>query len=172
MSNFRQLPDPHLPKQGQESVWNYPRPPALDKSHLLVEVFFGGVQIAKSQSSLRVLETSHPPTFYIPPDDIDAQFFSQTEASSFCEWKGIASYWDLSRCDGSDRRLRAGWSYPQPSQHFSGIGGWISLYPRSVDRCTLEGEVVKPQPGHFYGGWITSWTIGPFKGDPHHPELV
>ena len=118
-----------MPKQGQESVWNYPRPPALDKSHLLVEVFFGGVQIAKSQSSLRVLETSHPPTFYIPPDDIDAQFFSQTEASSFCEWKGVASYWDITVEKVTVER--GSWAYLIPlrlSMNFAAIFLFIPHY--------------------------------------------
>lgn len=152
-----------MPKQGQESVWNYPRPPALDKSHLLVEVFFGGVQIAKSQSSLRVLETSHPPTFYIPPDDIDAQFFSQTEASSFCEWKGVASYWDITVEKVTVER--GSWAYLNPAAPFDELRGYFSFYP-SLFECYVDGRVVKPQPGKFYGGWVTSDVAGPFKGTP------
>ena len=156
-----------------EAVANYPRPPLIELLNGAATVVIGGQTIASSACYYRVCETFHPPTIYLPPESFANGTLHPTSGRpSLCEWKGIASYWDLSRCDGSDRRLRAGWSYPQPSEHFSGIGGWISLYPRSVDRCTLEGEVVKPQPGNFYGGWITSWTIGPFKGDPHHPELI
>ena len=99
-------------------------------------------------------------------------FLIAVDAQSFCEWKGIASYWDLSTSDGRDVRSRAGWSYQNPTPIFDPFAGWISLYPRLVDECLLEGEVVLPQPGTFYGGWITSWTIGPFKGDPAHPELI
>ena len=129
--------------------------------------------IATDTKYARVCETYHPPTIYIDPAAFKAgTLHATTGRPSFCEWKGIASYWDLSTSDGRDIRSRAGWSYQDPTPIFDPFAGWISLYPRLVDECLLEGEVVLPQPGTFYGGWITSWTIGPFKGDPAHPELI
>lgn len=163
MANFRKLPDPHPPQVGQESVWDYPRPPALDESHLCVEVSLQGVLIARTNSALRVLETSHPPTFYIPPSDIDTQFLSQTGATSFCEWKGVASYWDVT---AAGTTVKGGsWTYLKPTAPFDNLRGYFSFYPSSFE-CSVDGTVVEPQPGAFYGGWVTKNVVGPFKGDP------
>ena len=157
----------------EERVSNYPRPP-------LVELINGGVSvrvadeiIAADNRYVRVCETFHPPTIYIHQDAfIKGSLHQTTGRATFCEWKGVAEYWSLSKADGSELRPRAGWSYPKPTERFALLEDWISLYPQLVDACILEGEKVFPQPGTFYGGWITSWTIGPFKGDPNHPELI
>jgi len=156
-----------------ECVADYPRPPLIEVLEGPVRVVIAGETVATSHRYCRVCETFHPPTIYLPPECfVSGSLHATTGRPSFCEWKGVASYWDLSCRDGSDRRQRAGWSYPSPTQRFEALAGWISLYPRLVDACFLEGELVQPQPGPFYGGWITSWTVGPFKGDPAHPELI
>ena len=159
--------------QALERVADYPRPPRIERREGPVLVTLAGETIASSSIYVRVCETFHPPTIYLPAECFTAGCLHPANGrSSFCEWKGIASYWDLSCCDGSQRRQRAAWSYPQPSAAFADVAGWISLYPAQTDGCWLEGERVEPQPGQFYGGWISSWTIGPFKGDPAHPELI
>ena len=156
-----------------EKVADYPRPPRIELVKGSVAVRIGDECIATDTKYARVCETFHPPTIYIDPSAFNAGTLHPASGRpSFCEWKGIASYWDLSTSDGSDVRTRAGWSYANPSPRFDSFAGWISLYPRLVDECLLEGEPVTPQPGTFYGGWISSWTIGPFKGDPAHPELI
>ena len=156
-----------------EPVAAYPRPPRLELIAGEVAVELDGVCIAKADQYQRVLETFHPPTIYLPPEAfLPGTLHVATGRPSFCEWKGIASYWDLSTPDGTNRRQRGAWSYPAPTTAFAAIAGWISLYPAAVDACWLEGELVAPQPGSFYGGWITSWIEGPFKGDPLHPELI
>ena len=139
-----------------ETVSSYPRPPLIELVSSSVEIWIAGQQIALDQRYLRVCETFHP----------------STGRPSFCEWKGVAAYWDVSAADRTDRRVRAGWSYPKPTESFSLLAGWISVYPRRVDRCRLEGKDVLAQPGEFYGGWISPWIQGPFKGDPDHPELI
>ena len=156
-----------------ERVCDYPRPPLVEHRNGPVTVELGGEVIACSDTYVRVCETYHPPTIYIPPEAFQAGTLHPTSGRpSFCEWKGIASYWDLSRSDGEHRQRRAGWSYATPTDRFMVLAGWISLYPGRMGSCHLEGELVRPQPGHFYGGWITSAVEGPFKGDPLHPELI
>lgn len=156
-----------------EQVASYPRPPRLELIAGEVSVDLGGARIARADHYHRVLETFHPPTIYLPPEAfLPGTLHKATGRPSFCEWKGIASYWDLSSPDGTNRRQRVAWSYQAPSEPFAAIAGWISLYPAAVDGCWLEGEPVIPQPGSFYGGWITSWIAGPFKGDPLHPQLI
>jgi len=156
-----------------ERVCDYPRPPLVEECHGSVTVELGGELIARSDTYVRVCETYHPPTIYIPPDVFQPGTLHPTSGRpSFCEWKGIASYWDLSSSDVQHRQPRAGWSYPTPTDRFKLLAGWISLYPGRIDACHLEGELVSPQPGSFYGGWITSAVIGPFKGDPLHPHLI
>lgn len=147
-----------------ESVWDYPRPPRVEPSHELVEVVLGGVVIASTRASYRVLETSHPPTYYLPPEAFAAGVLRPAEGSSFCEWKGVAAYYDL--VAGDVVAARAAWCYPDPAPGFEAIAGHVAVYPALVDRCTVDGEVVEPQPGGFYGGWITSRVTGPFKGAP------
>ncbi|MFU8812138.1 MAG: DUF427 domain-containing protein [Balneolaceae bacterium] len=151
------------PKDGEESVWDYPRPPALQPDQRLVEVRFEGKRIAQSRNCFRVLETASPPTFYLPPGDVNREFLEQVSGSSYCEWKGSATYWDV--VVGSHRAGRAAWSYHQPSERFREIDGFFSFYAANVD-CFVDGEAVRPQGGGFYGGWVTDEIVGPWKGEP------
>lgn len=149
------------PAPGQESVWDYPRPPELDAFHGLVEVSDQDTPIARSERAWRILETASPPTIYLPPDSVHTDRLVPVDQSSFCEWKGRASYWALP--NAPDQAV--GWSYPEPSRRFRDIAGWFSFFPARV-RCVLDGERVRPQGGGFYGGWVTDGIVGPWKGDP------
>lgn len=152
------------PKPGQESVWDYPRPPRCESLSKSVEVFVDDICIASSNQAVRVLETSHPPTIYIPPIDVDQAYFHRTLHQTFCEWKGIATYFDITH---EQRRIANGaWSYPTPSKAFECIRDHFAFYPSRVDACYIDGERVQAQAGDFYGGWITSNIVGPFKGGP------
>jgi uncharacterized protein (DUF427 family) len=155
----------------RERVADYPRPPALEpcERHVRVEVF--GRVLADSRRSLRVLETFHPPTFYLPPAALDATMLRPAPGRSFCEWKGWARYFDVVAADGRTLE-RVVWQYPDPTAAYAELAGWFALYPAPMDGCWLDGEPVQPQPGGFYGGWITADLEGPFKGDPLHPELI
>ena len=150
------------PQPGQESVWDYPRPPALEPTEKTVRVLFNGEVVAETTRAVRVLETSHPPTYYIPPDDIRAGFLTANPHRTVCEYKGVASYWDLKVGDRISRR--AAWSYPNPTPAFDSIRGYVAFYPSRVDEATVDGERVRAQEGDFYGGWITKEIVGPFKG--------
>ncbi len=152
------------PAPDHESVWDYPRPPALvrDARHIVVE--FAGVEIADTTRALRILETSHPPTFYLPLDDVRHDLLRPASGTSFCEWKGAAAYVDVVVEDHVAGA--AGWYYPDPSARYAEIADHVAFYASRVDRCTLEGIDVTPQPGGFYGGWITPDVVGPFKGEP------
>ena len=152
------------PQPGQESVWDYPRPPRLEPSTRLIRVVFGGQVVAETRRGARVLETSHPPVYYIPLDDVRAEFLQHSARSSFCEWKGRARYHTLKV--GDLRSVDAAWSYPVPTPAFATIRDHLAFYPSRVDECSVDGERVRPQPGDFYGGWITAAVVGPFKGDP------
>jgi uncharacterized protein (DUF427 family) len=158
----RPTPDP--PGPGQESVWDYPRPPRLEPTGALVEVVLGGVVVASTRAALRILETSHPPTYYLPATCFVDGALRPTRGGSFCEWKGQAAYLDL--VGGDAVAARAAWHYPTPTAAYAALVDHVALYPGAVDRCTVDGEVVRPQPGGFYGGWVTSAVVGPFKGDP------
>ena len=147
-----------------ESVWDYPRPPRLERSSDHIVVVHRGIVIADTTAPLRVLETSHPPTYYLPFADVDMTLIEPVEGSTFCEWKGLASYGDI--VVGGERLERAAWWYPEPTPGFANIVNYLALYPGQVDSATVEGEVVDAQEGDFYGGWITSWITGPFKGAP------
>jgi uncharacterized protein (DUF427 family) len=149
------------PAPGQESVWDYPRPPVLRPDARRIEVKDGDVPVASSVAAVRVLETASPPTVYIPPDDIDWQRMIRTAGSSVCEWKGAAEYWALAR----DPDVAVAWSYPRPRPRFDRIKDFLAFYPGRV-ACFVDGERVRPQPGRFYGGWITAEIVGPFKGEP------
>jgi uncharacterized protein (DUF427 family) len=151
-----------VPGPGQESVWDYPRPPDLLPDERLVEVYNGDQLVASSSSTYRVLETAHPPAFYIPPQDVIWEILSATSGSSVCEWKGAASYWTLSSAPETGV---VGWSYPEPTAAFEKIRNYLSFYPAAL-ACFVAGERVRPQPGKFYGGWITGEIVGPFKGEP------
>ena len=149
------------PGDGQESVWDYPRPPVADPCDREVKVLSGGTLIAQSTSSLRLKETASPPTFYLPPDALEPDALVPAEGQSFCEWKGVARYFALEK----DPTVPIAWSYPDPSRAFSVLRDYVSFYPGRVE-CYVDGERVRPQAGGFYGGWITSDVVGPFKGDP------
>jgi uncharacterized protein (DUF427 family) len=150
------------PLPGQESVWDYPRPPRLEKAGARLRVIFNGKTIADTTSGYRVLETSHPPVYYIAPADIDRTCLRAASGSSWCEFKGVAKYWSL---DVEGRQaVTAAWSYPTPSPAFSDIAGYLAFYSSRVDECWVDDERVQPQQGDFYGGWITSRIAGPFKG--------
>lgn len=153
-----------VPSPGQESVWDYPRPPSLQRIDRLVQIRLGGELIAESRRAWRVCETSHPPAFYLPGEDFGPGALTRASGSSFCEWKGVATYWDLH--GGSVVRPAAGWSYEDPTPRFAVMAGAVSVYPGRMDECTVDGETVTPQAGNFYGGWITAAIVGPFKGEP------
>jgi uncharacterized protein (DUF427 family) len=155
------------PGPGQESVWDYPRPPAIVIDQRRVEVRLGDLVVADSRQSFRILETASPPTFYIPPHDVQVQLLQPCHGVSVCEWKGIAHYWVLR--DHASFPQAIGWSYPTPNNPFEAIAGYFSFYPARVE-CFVDGERVRPQPGEFYGGWVTSEIVGPFKGDAGTPH--
>lgn len=157
---------PHLipAGPGRESVWDYPRPPDLAPSsrHVLVE--WNGRRLAETTRAMRVRETSHPPTWGIPPGDVDFAVLRPNTTRTVCEWKGVASYWDL--VDGTARVNAAAWTYVNPVPAYQAIAGYVFFYPGRVDRCLVDGIAVLPQPGQFYGGWVTPDVVGPFKGEP------
>lgn len=150
------------PLTGQESVWDYPRPPRLEEVSERLRVIFNGQTITDAARGYRVLETSHPPVYYIAPDDIRQQYLHPAPGSSWCEFKGHAKYWSLD-VDGK-RSESAAWSYPVASPAFANISGYLAFYASRVGECWVGDERVQPQQGDFYGGWITSRVVGPFKG--------
>lgn len=157
-------PKPISPGPGQESVWDYPRPPRVEQTAKRIRIVFNGELIADTTRAWRVLETSHPPTYYIPRADVRDEFVRPGNGRSFCEWKGAAGYVTL---DVHGRRLEnVGWTYANPAPGFSAIKDHIAFYAGPMDACTVDGERVTPQPGGFYGGWITRDLVGPFKGEP------
>lgn len=152
------------PAPGQESVWDYPRPPRLEPTSKHLRVVFNGVVIAETQRGQRVLETSHPPVYYFPPEDVQAQYLVPSSRQTFCEWKGQGAYYHVKV---GDRQVNnAAWYYPKPTPAFAPIRNYIAFYAGLMDECTVDGVVVIPQPGGFYGGWITPDIVGPFKGAP------
>ena len=155
-------PDPTLP--GQESVWDYPRPAIAQRIDAHIVIVLGGEAIADATKVVRTLETSHPPSYYLPPEAIRPGALVPGPGSSFCEWKGNARYFDVA--GGGQRRPRAAWSYPDPTAGFAILRDHIAFYAAAMDACFVDGERVVPQPGGFYGGWITSRVAGPFKGGP------
>jgi uncharacterized protein (DUF427 family) len=152
------------PGPGQESVWDYPRPPRLERSGRAVTVTLGGVLVAASDRAWRVLETSHPPVWYVPADDVTPGCLTPTGRTSYCEFKGTADYWSVTA--GGVSRPDAAWSYPHPSPGYEPMTGAVAFYPALMDGCTVDGGPVQPQPGGFYGGWITADVAGPFTGAP------
>ncbi len=153
-----------MAKKPEESVWDYPRPPRVEAFSKLVEVHHRGYVLAKSSSTFRVLETSHPPVFYIPPGDIMMELLSKTGRTSICEYKGTAVYYNLVTPELQIENLA--WSYENPRRGYEAIKNHLAFYPSKVDACYVDGERVKPQEGDFYGGWITANIKGPFKGGP------
>ncbi len=152
------------PKPGQESVWDYPRPPKVEDSPKHVQVIFNGIVIADTHRARRVLETAGAPVYYLPPEELQMQYLSLTGRRTFCEWKGWASYYDL-EVNGT-RSLMAAWAYLQPTPGYEGIQDYVAFYASKMDACTVHGEKVRPQPGGFYGGWVTDEIVGPIKGEP------
>lgn len=156
---------PETPKPGQESVWDYPRPPRMERVELPLKVVFAGVTLAETLRGFRVLETSHPPAYYFPPDDVQRDLLIPAPGGSVCEFKGRTSYWTVQLLSGR-RAERAAWSYPDPLPAFSDLYDHFAFYASRVESCWVGDERVWPQPGDFYGGWITSSVVGPFKGGP------
>lgn len=155
-------PEPLGP--GQESVWAYPRPPVVERSGEHVVVEFGGERIVDTRRAVRVLETSHPPVYYLPRVDVRPGTLVAAPGSSYCEFKGAARYLDV--VAGTARAPAAAWYYPHPAAGYEQLTDHVAVYPGRVGRCLVDGEVVRPQEGDFYGGWITSRVVGPFKGGP------
>lgn len=149
---------------GQRSVWDFPRPAIAEPCDDHIRIEHAGVVIAETRSSVRTLETSHPPSYYLPPECITPGVLRRAAGSSFCEWKGAASYWDV--VIGDIVLSRVGWSYSSPTAGFVSLRDHVAFYAGPFDRCTVNGETVVPQAGGFYGGWITSGFAGPFKGGP------
>jgi uncharacterized protein (DUF427 family) len=154
---------PEVPGPGQESAWDYPRPPRVEPSREHVEVWLGGARVAGSDTTYRVLETSHPPTYYLPRTAFVGGVLHPADGTSHCEWKGEAHYFDL--VVGDRVAPRTAWTYPAPRRGFEPLLDHLAVMPSRVDRCTVDGEQVVPQAGGFYGGWITSRVVGPFKGE-------
>ena len=153
------------PGPGQESVWDYPRPPRVEASRRRVRVVHGGVTVADSTRALRVLETSQPPAFYLPADDVAMDHLrASDQRPTFCEWKGHATYFDVVVGDAAARA--AAWTYPRPVEGFEDLVDHLAFYPRRLDACFVDDEQVQPNDGDFYGGWVTSDVVGPFKGAP------
>ena len=152
------------PGPGQESVWDYPRPPRLENFSGHIKIIFNDVTLVDSHSAKRVLETSHPPVYYIPPEDIKMEYLLNNPHTSWCEWKGEAYYYDV-LVQGT-RATRTAWFYPDPAEGFRDLTGYVAFYAEPMDTCFVNGQKVRPQPGNFYGGWITDNIVGPFKGMP------
>lgn len=159
---MRPTPDPVLP--GQRSVWDFPRPPGLEAEPRRLEIVHRGQVIAVTEAAFRTLETSHPPTYYFPRDSIAPGVLVPAPQTSFCEWKGHAAYFDVTV--GGVLLPGVAWSYPAPTPAFEALRDHIAFYAAPFDICTVGGERVTPQPGGFYGGWITPDLAGPFKGVP------
>lgn len=151
------------PKVGQESVWDYPRPPKLERTNKYLRIIFAGIEIAATDQAYRVLETSHPPVYYLPQTDIKMTYLEAVEGrDSYCEWKGRAVYWNIVTSDKT--AALAAWSYPEPTPRFAAIRDHLAFYASRVDECYVNDERVQAQAGDFYGGWITNDIVGPFKG--------
>jgi uncharacterized protein (DUF427 family) len=150
------------PEAGRECVWDYPRPPRLEPTGKHIRIECRGVTLADTRSAFRVLETSHPPVFYIPPRDVAMEYLVKAPGGSYCEWKGRAAYYSV--VVGDTRLERVAWYYADPTPTFREIRNHVAFYPEPMDGCFVDDERVAPQPGDFYGGWITSNLMGPFKG--------
>ena len=147
-----------------ESAWDYPRPPRLEPTNRQIRVLFGGQVVAETRRALRILETSHPPVYYIPPQDVRMDLLSPSARHTYCEYKGEASYWAAKV--GERISPDAAWSYPNPNPKYVQLRDYLAFYAGRVDECLVDGQKVHPQAGDFYGGWITPDVVGPFKGGP------
>ena len=159
---MRPTPDHEAP--GQESVWRFPRPAFAEPSSRRIRIEHRGVLVADTRQAVRTLETSHPPSWYLPPADLTLDLLRRSERRSFYEWKGHAIYWHLAI--GDELLQDVTWSYPEPTPAFTALRDHVAFYAGPLNRCTVDGEQVRPQPRGFYGGWITSDLAGPFKGVP------
>ncbi len=157
-------PEPISPGPGQESVWDYPRPPRVEDVTKHIRIIFNHELIADTRRARRVLETSHPPNYYIPLDDIKTEYLTPSDRSTYCEWKGRASYYTL--WVGDRQTKDAAWYYPEVLPAYAELSGYVGFYPGPMDACYVDDEKVQPQPGSFYAGWITQDIVGPFKGGP------
>lgn len=147
-----------------ESVWEYPRPPAISREDMHVRVVVDGRVLAETSRPVVVRETSHPPVFYVPPEDVDMTMLESSAHVTYCEYKGEAHYFSL--IGGGERRSDIAWCYPEPAPGYEELAGHLAFYAWALDEATVDGEQIEPQSGHFYGGWVTSWVEGPFKGAP------
>ena len=146
-----------------ESVWDYPRPPRLEPVPERIRIVHQGIVVADTTAALRILETSHPPVYYVPREAIAAGLLAQSPSrQSFCEFKGLATYWTLNA--GGTTVRDVAWSYEQPAAAYAKLAGHLAFYASKVDECWVDDERVQPQAGDFYGGWITANLRGPFKG--------
>lgn len=152
-----------VPAPGQVSVWDFPRPPQLVREAREVVVLWGEIEVARTRGAWAVRETAHPPCFYLPLADVKRGLLRRAGGGSFCEWKGPARYWDL--VNGADCLEQVAWSYPEPLPGAEPLADCVAFYARHLD-CSVGGAKVEPQPGAFYGGWITPDLAGPFKGEP------
>lgn len=157
-------PQPIPPKPGQESVWDYPRPPRVEDTTKHIQIIFNGETIADTFRAKRALETSHPPNYYIPIEDIKMEYLTKSVHKTYCEWRGSASYYNLTV--GSQTVPNVAWYYEEIFREYEQLKNHLGFYPRSMDACYVDGEKVTPQAGDFYAGWITSDIVGPFKGEP------
>lgn len=157
-------PAPQIVGPGQESVWAYPRPAIAEQTGRRIRIGHNGLVVADSRAAVRTLETSHPPSYYLPQSDILMSALRRSQHGSFCEWKGQAIYYDVEVA--GEILWEAAWSYPAPTPAFACLRDYIAFYAAPFDTCSVDGERVVPQPGGFYGGWITSDLAGPFKGVP------
>jgi uncharacterized protein (DUF427 family) len=153
-----------MPKPGQESVWDYPRPPRIERLDARVRVELGGIALAETTHALRVCETASPPTVYLPLRSVRTDLLERAPGSTLCEWKGHAQYLDAQV--GGLRAKRAAWTYPEPFESYETLRDYIAFFPGRVEACLIDDERVRPQPGDYYGGWITRDLTGPFKGEP------
>jgi len=158
------MPNRVEPGPNQESVWDYPRPPHLEPTEASIRIVFNDTTIADTTRAYRVLETSHPPVYYLPPGDIAEGVLEKTARTSHCEFKGQAHYFNV--VVDAKRAEQAAWAYPSPTSRFRDIAGYVAFYAHQMDACYVDDEAVQPQPGSFYGGWVTSRVVGPFKGGP------
>jgi len=157
-------PVPLPPGPGQESVWDYPRPPRVEPSTRRVRIRLGGVTVVDTTDAVRVLETSHPPAWYVPLAAVRFGELVREARTTVCEFKGRAAYWTV--VAGGARALAAAWGYPDPAPGYEVLADRFTVYPERMDACWVDDERVEPQPGGFYGGWVTADVVGPFKGGP------
>jgi uncharacterized protein (DUF427 family) len=161
---YKRRPAPLPVAPGQESVWDYPRPPRVELDMRLFRVALRGTVVAETRRAIRILETASPPTIYFPPDDVRLDLLTPDGHETVCEWKGIAEHFDLTV--SGTKSPRAAWSYATPNRGYEQIAGYFAFYPGRVDEASVDGEQVRAQAGGYYGGWISNEIVGPFKGDP------